>query len=262
LDPLSAVLNFDRTAPTPEEKAGLLQPLRQDPATSRQIDLVLLDHLRCQHQGLLAARDNQTKLEGALEKLSAAPWFPAVFIAPVASAKGARALVRHGTTERIVGLGDGVDAQTLRVGDAVYLGRELNVIMARAPGELGRSGETCTFERSAGDGRLVVKARDEEFVVYAGPRLAEADLKPGDLLRWDRNAMLAGEKIQRSSGSQFFLEETPVERFEDVGGLGPQIARIKTALQLHLNHGETARKYRLRPTGPSCCADPQELVRH
>jgi proteasome-associated ATPase len=131
----------------------------------------------------------------------------------------------------------------------VYLAREQNVILGRAPGELSRTGETCTFERRSGDGRLVVKTHDEEYVVYASQALLDADLKPGAMLRWDRNTMFASERIERSTGSQFFLTETPRESFDDIGGLSREIANVTDSLLLHFKNREMVRRYRLAPVG-------------
>src|SRR5260221_12424326 len=180
LNALGALFNFDRGALGLEEKAALLQQLRADASVAPQIDLMLLERLQCQQQGLVAARDNQKQLERVIEKFSAPPWLPGIFITTVVTPSGPRALVRQGTNERIVAFADGVDPASLQVGDSVYLARELNVIMARANGALSRSGETCSFERKTSDGRLVVKVRDEEFVVYAPPSLVASELKAGD----------------------------------------------------------------------------------
>ena len=246
---LDALINFDDSDFNPEVTVERMAAARQDADVSRQLDLSLMDRLYCQQQGLRKAKELHGRLEEVIEKFKAPPLFPAMFIMLVPSANGPRAYVRQGATERIVGFGEGVDGADLRLGDAVYLTHELNVIVGRAPGELNRTGETCSFERWTDDGRIVIKARDEEYVIYALPALAKADLKPGNLLRWDRTTMLANERIERSNGSQFFLEETPRESFAEIGGLGPQIACINSALLLHFKHREIACSYRLRPKG-------------
>jgi len=246
---LDGLIDLDETNPNLEEIVDRFATVRKDAAASRWLDLSLVHRLYCQHQGLLKAQEQLGGLEEVIKKFKAPPFFPAVFISLIDSPNGPRAFVRQGATERIVGFGDDVDGTDLRVGDSVYLARELNVIMDRAPAEFSRTGETCSFERWTGDGRMVIKTHDEEYVVYALPALAAADLKPGNLLRWDRNSMFAFERIENATGSQYFLEETPRETFADIGGLGPQIANITDSLLLHFKHRELARKYRLRPVG-------------
>jgi len=246
---LDGLIDLDDANFNLEETVERLATVRADAASSRWLDLGLIRRLHSQHQGLLAAKEQLRGLEGVIEKFKAPPFFPALFISLLDSPHGPRALIRQGGTERIVGFGDDVDDTALRLGDAIYLARELNVIMGRAPGEFCRTGETCSFERWIGDGRMVVKTQDEEHVIYALPALTAADLKPGNRLRWDRNSMFAFERIESATGSQYFLEDTPQETFDVVGGLGPQIASITESLLLHFHHRDLARKYHLRPAG-------------
>src|SRR5207247_9235286 len=97
------------------------------------------------------------------------------------------------------------------------------------------------------DGRLIVRSREEEIIVNAPPVVRGADLKTGDLLRWDREARVAKEKTERSQTSRHFVEETPKESFADIGGLGAQIEKVKRALLLSFKHADIAKKYRFRP---------------
>ena len=82
------------------------------------------------------------------------------------------------------------------------------------------------------------------------------DLKSGDLVRWDRRALMAFEKVERTNGQSLFLEETPKERFEDIGGLGTQIEEIRRTLDLHLFHPEITLKYKLRRKGSVLLSGP------
>jgi proteasome-associated ATPase len=79
--------------------------------------------------------------------------------------------------------------------------------------------------------------------------LDKTRLKSGDLVRFDRTSWMAFETIERSDGRHLFVEDTPHVTFADVGGLGPQITRIKNAIDLHFFHGTTVRKYRLARKG-------------
>ena len=66
--------------------------------------------------------------------------------------------------------------------------------------------------------------------------LKEIKLEPGDLIRWDREYWMAFEKIDRPKGDHLFLEETPTETFDHIGGLDEQINKLKRAILLHLRH--------------------------
>jgi proteasome-associated ATPase len=105
------------------------------------------------------------------------------------------------------------------------------------------------FERRESDGRLIVRSRDEEFVVSTSDRLATAPLRKGDALLWDRESCLALEIVPRSLDTSYFLEDTPDVRFADIGGLDEPIAALKRSLELHFHHRETVERYRLRRRG-------------
>lgn len=238
-----------RSAPGIDERLALLAAHRSEPATSAALDRKLLGRLHSQHRSLEQAMEMHGHLKGVLDKLSATPWHPAVYLGHVDSAQGPRAVVHHRNGERLVRWAEGVDAAKLQVGDTVYLSKELNVIMAHGTAA-PRCGEVCAFERWTPDGRLVVKARgDEEYVLRSSAALAGTTLKPGTRLRWDREAMVAFERIEKESTSPFFVEKTPVETFADIGGLGKQVARITDALSLHFAHADIARRYGLPPVG-------------
>ncbi len=72
-------------------------------------------------------------------------------------------------------------------------------------------------------------------------------LTAGDLVRFDRTFGLAFEKVERSNGNEVFLQETPPETFEQIGGLEREIEQIKRIFGLNCFHGDIVRKYRHKP---------------
>jgi len=211
-----------------EEKVRFLQDLRHhSEELGRQADRFLVDQVAHLHQGLIEVQENQKKLKAVLEKLSATPWHPAVFLRPVATPLGQRVMVVHGSSRRVVELADGVDLDSLAIGDEVFLGNELSVVMGKSPCGIPQCGETAFFDRYTSDRRLVLKWRDEEVVVDAADPLREVELKSGDQVRWDRTAWMAFEKIERAEGRQFLLDEVPDIGREQVGG---QEANLETLL--------------------------------
>jgi proteasome-associated ATPase len=248
IDPslLEALLNFGDQALPFEEKLGLLVGIRENAESSRQLDHLLLEQLALKNQGLREAQAFHQKLQSILARFNEPPWHPATFLRCVSFPQGVRALVHHGHAPRLVALAEELDPGSFRVGQEVYLGRDLNLIIAASPEELRPIGETCHFQRKLSLQRILVKSRDEEMVAEAPPALLGASLRPGDPLLWNREARLVYERVERSEVSPFFLEETPRETFEDVGGLGSQIAEIQRSVLLHLTHADVVAKYRLR----------------
>ncbi|MGD0367556.1 MAG: AAA family ATPase, partial [Acidobacteriaceae bacterium] len=95
------------------------------------------------------------------------------------------------------------------------------------------------------DGRLVLRSRDEEMVVVPKPSLCDERLKAGDGVRVNRTAGLALEKVEASKGEEYFLEETPADSFEEIGGLEMEIDQLKRLMALHIFHPGMTTKYKL-----------------
>jgi proteasome-associated ATPase len=244
-------------AATDAQKLQLVHTLRGDNAENdAAIDEFLVCEMSRLGTGLLQAHSIQAKLKSNLEKLAAQPWFPAVYLGRHQTSRGESAMVHHGNTRRIVPFAEGFDLNGLGVGDEVLLGADLNVVMQRSPYPPQRGGDTATFERYTEDGRLLLKWRDEQIVVDPSGALAKTPLKHGDLLRLERTLWLALEKLERSRGDHLFLEQTPQETFDDIGGLEPAITALKDLVRTQVEHPDVAGKYRLRRPGAVILSGP------
>jgi proteasome-associated ATPase len=145
----------------------------------------------------------------------------------------------------VVGLGDGVAIAELKAGDEVFLSQNLNLILARSPRGVRLGGETACFARALPNGCLVLRSRDEELIVDAAPDLAALTLASGDLVRFDRNAWMAFEKVERARGHQSLLEDVPDIGREQIGGLDEQAETLCSALTMSLVQPERAALYGL-----------------
>jgi proteasome-associated ATPase len=247
---LPSLLAVGEDAPPLEEKLLLTQMIRgSSREAAGRLDRALLEEVATLRLGLQQARDNQQQLRVMIESLTAPPFHPAVFLGAETDGGSPAALVAHGQGRRIVKVADGVDLDSLEVGDEVLLGPELNVVLKRSTFRAAVCGETAFFERYTPDGRLVLKSRDEELVVDAAGALRDLALKNGDQIRWDRQSWLARERIERSDGAHLFLEQTPAETLDSIGGLDHAIEQLQRSIKLHLYHPEVARKYGMRRRG-------------
>jgi len=248
---------FGEQSPTVDEKLVLLREIRARSAEmSQRADHFLIEGLTTSQAGLSEARANQEKLRELLDNMTAPPLHPAVFLGQVQTSVGEAAMIAWGSSRRVVQVADGVDVSSLIPGEEVLLGNELNVIIGKSPFDFFQSGETASFDRYTADRRLVLKWRDEEVVVDAAGSLRGDELRIGDQVRWDRNVWMAFEKIQRSERTDLFLEETPEEGFENIGGLEREIETLQRSIRLHLQHGETVRRYKLRRKGSVLLVGP------
>jgi ATP-dependent Clp protease ATP-binding subunit ClpA len=243
LDQLMAV---GEGAPSIDQKVDLAQTIRSSsPERGRRLDQALLDRLARYAVGLTQAQAAHAHLREMIERLDAPPWFPALFLRPVDTSLGPRALVLFNGAQRLVALAEGVDLQSLAAGDEVFLGKDLNVVTGKSPYGGPKCGETAFFERMTADGRCVLRWRDEEMVVDAASGLAVATLRSGDQVRWDRTAWLAFEKIERPVGQQFLLNEIPNVGRNQVGGQDRNLDLLLSALTAALTAPEKAMQYGL-----------------
>lgn len=235
-------------APNLADKLRLTRVIRRhSPQVAEQLDAFLLERAGSFKIGLVEAREKQKQLRKLLESMTEPPWYPAIYIGSARTAGGhPAALVGFEGNRRIVNIPESVDVSGVNRGEEVYLGGERNAIVATSPSAPFTSGETAVFDRLLDDGRIVLRARDEEIVADAAARLVAEELRSGDLVRWDRSLWMAFERLQRSEGAHLFLENTPAQTFADVGGLDNPIREIQALILLRLHHQQTARRYLLR----------------
>jgi proteasome-associated ATPase len=225
-----------------ESNLALLQQFRiTSPEGGPHMDRLMVEEIGRMRAGLETARASQDAVRQTIEELTAPPYFPGVFL----SQTGQNAMVRVGAELRAVGFGEN-DPGEFHPGDELLISHERNFIYSKTTSTGFTCGDTASFVRYDGADRLVIKARDEEMVVLAAAPLRDTPLKAGDPVRFDRTAWVAYEKIDRQRNDEYFLEETPAETFESVGGLDREIGDLKRSIELHFHHRETVSRYRLR----------------
>ena len=211
-----------------------------------QVDRLMVEEIGRMRAGLEAARAAQEEVRQTIEAAHRA----AATFRRCSSREPAPGWTITPWSGRARKCGRSASARTnpdeFQPGDELLLSHERNFIFRKTASTTFTCGDTAPFVRYAGEGRLVIKSRDEEMVVLAAAPLRETPLKAGDLLRFDRSAWVAYEKIERPRGDEYFLEETPGETFDSVGGLDREIEDLKRSIELHFHHPETVRKYRLR----------------
>jgi ATP-dependent 26S proteasome regulatory subunit len=243
---LENLLAWGEGAPSLPEKLDLARRLRAAMSDGgAMIDQILLTQIARMHDGLRTAEQAQRELRALMERLTAPPWHPALFLRAVATPIGPRAMVLHGGGRRVVALADDVALADLLPGEEVFLDGEGNVVAGRSSYGVPPFGETASFERTTSDGRCVLRWRDDEVVVDAAGTLDVSALVSGDRVRWDRAAWMAFEKLELGTQHEFFLDDVPRARREDVGGQGAALAAVLAALTATLVAPERAAAYGL-----------------
>jgi proteasome-associated ATPase len=232
-----------------EERVAALRFLRdQSLEISSRMDGYMLEQVCRLKDGLEEARKMNERARHEIDRLTAPPMHPAVFLGCADMLIGSVGMVLVGGARRVVSFAADIDPGELMEGDEVLIGHEMNVIVARSPYPQRRSGGLALFERLTSDGRMMIRHRDEPVLVDMVPALDGIAWKEGDLVRWDSHANVAFERIERNTGEDSFLEETPQESFECIGGLDAEIERLKETILLHLQHADVVRTYGLRPS--------------
>ncbi|WP_084040117.1 proteasome ATPase [Demequina sp. NBRC 110053] len=111
-----------------------------------------------------------------------------------------------------------------------------------------RAGQGAIVREVIDDERLLVVARgeDERVVILTGGD-ARARLSEGDTVIIDPRTGFATERIERTGVEALLLEEVPDVDYDRIGGLAPQIERIRDAIELPLRHPDLYREHALTP---------------
>src|SRR5262249_4529057 len=87
---------------------------------------------------------------------------------------------------------------------------------------------------------------EEMIAVTLAADLESVELKKGDLVGFNRDgARLAFSKVEPPSREHLFFEETPPDRFEELGGLDKEIAYLQRMVCFRRLHSEIADRYKL-----------------
>ena len=174
------------------------------------------------------ARDQIVMLKEEVDRLAQPPSGAGIFL-------GARddgtAEVFTGGRKMLVCVSPAVDLASLRPGQALILNEALNVVAAQGYETLG---EIVTLKGILpGERALVISRADEERVVQLAEPLRNARLRPGDALLSVPQSGYVYERV-RADFDNVITEEIPDVRYADIGGLGPEIEQLRTAVELPL----------------------------
>jgi proteasome-associated ATPase len=194
---------------------------------------------------LATVRQAQEQLREELDALCTPEQHPAV----VTGLHAGRASVEValGGARLRVAVHPDVPRDQLRVGARVVLSRARNCLLAvEGPG--ARWHDVGTFEDYLPDRRrMLVRHQEQLLAVDVSEELLGTELRKGDLVGFDRdNARLAYRKVDPPGRQDLFFEDTPPDRFEELGGLDAEIARLKWAVEFRLRHASVAARYNLK----------------
>ena len=196
---------------------------------------------------LTAARERIVELGAQLDAVTAPPVTLGLLTAsPRARGEGrpVEADVALGGRPMRLGLHPDLDPATLRVGRLVAVNDQMLVVDSLPAPD---TGEAVTLDEVLDARRaLVTTGGGTSRVLALAEGLDPAALKPGDTLVADLRADLATALVERTGVEQLVIAEAPDVSWADIGGLGPQISRIRDAIELPFTHPGLYRDYGLR----------------
>jgi proteasome-associated ATPase len=138
-----------------------------------------------------------------------------------------------------------VDTSHFEDGQLVVLNEAFNVVEGAG---FTQRGEITSVVDLLGDGRAIVLGHtDEERVVTLSEPLRKERIKVGDHILVDPRTQYAFEKMPKSAVEEVALEEVPDVTYEQIGGLGEQVAILRDAIELPYLHPETFAEHKLHP---------------
>ncbi len=197
-------------------------------------------------EALAEVRSRQEELREEIEALCAPEQYPAVITDVHANGLTAVEVASGGARLRVA-VHPSVPAEQLRVGSRGVLSKMRNCLL-QVDGANGEWGEVGAFEAYLPEPRrMLVRHQEQLIALGAAEELDGVELRKGDLVGFDRDgARLAYTKVDPPGREDLFFEQTPPDRFEELGGLDAEIARLKWVVRFRLQHEELAGKYKLR----------------
>ena len=196
---------------------------------------------------LTAARERIVELGAQLDAVTAPPVTLGLLTASPRSRGEGRPVeadVALGGRPMRLGLHPGLDPAALGAGRLAAVNDQMLVVDSLPAPD---TGEAVTLDEVLGARRaLVTTGGGASRVLALAEGLDPAALKPGDTLVADLRADLATALVERTGVEQLVIAEAPDVSWADIGGLGPQIDRIRDAIELPFAHPGLYRGYGLR----------------
>jgi proteasome-associated ATPase len=191
---------------------------------------------------LQEAKQQIELLKEEVDKLCAPPNSYGVFMR--ANKDSTAEIVVDGKQMR-VNVHPNVDTSHFEEGQLVVLNEAFNVIEGAG---FTQRGEITSIVDLLGDGRAIVLGHtDEERVVTLSEPMRRERLKVGDHILMDPRTQYAFEKMPKSAVEEVALEEVPDVTYEQIGGLGEQVAILRDAIELPYLYPEVFAEHQLHP---------------
>jgi proteasome-associated ATPase len=232
---------------TLEEYQACVEGLRARGADLGPLVLDLVKEKLQTQAALDEVRQRQEQLREEIEALCAPEQYPAVITGVHANGRMS-VEVASGSARLRVGVHPSVPHESLRIGACGLLSKTRNCLLRVEEDEEALWSDVASFEGFLPEARrMLLRYQEQLIAVSAAEGLDGVELKKGDLVGFDRDgARLAYAKVTPPGKEDLFFENTPPDRFEELGGLDAEIARLQWVVRFRLQHEGLTAKYRLK----------------
>lgn len=190
-------------------------------------------------------REIHVQLREEIAALTSAPLFPVILTDVSTKSSRLVEVFGAGMQARVMVHPD-VGEALLQVGNQGIVSKDRNCLLAVSPGRAIWH-EVGAFEGYLDNRkRALIRYQEEMMAVTLAAELERVELKKGDLVGFNREgARVAFARVEPPSRDHLFFEETPPDRFEELGGLDKEIALLKRMVLFRLKHAAVADRYQL-----------------
>jgi proteasome-associated ATPase len=137
-----------------------------------------------------------------------------------------------------------IEPEKVTIGTAVYLTNDRGCVLGFSDHCPWR--HVGTFEEHIEDRkRALVRYQEHIVPVKLVNGLADKPLARGDRIGFNLEAGMAFVQLAEPDSLHLFTEDVPDDDFSQLAGLDPQISLIKRVVGFHLQHPETAQRFKL-----------------
>jgi proteasome-associated ATPase len=138
-----------------------------------------------------------------------------------------------------------VDPFQFAEGQHVVLNEAFNIVEPAGFVARGEIGSVVDF---ISDNRAIILGHtDDERVITLSEPLRREKLKVGDNILYDPRTHYAFEKLPKSAVEEVVLEEIPDVTYDDIGGLGDQIEKLRDSVELPYIYPDVFAEHQLSP---------------
>ncbi len=158
-----------------------------------------------------------------------------------------RCLIAVGDTEYVAQVDPNADRNTLKAGSRIAVNEAFAVLRALETAGLG---SIATVSEALEDGRLRLggdSPGSTSRILLRAESLADRPIAPGDEVLVEPNGKVAVDHFPKREARDYFFEEVPEIRWDQVGGQEEAIRLIRETIEHPLLHPEIYRRFDKKP---------------